>query len=87
MNPVSDNSPWPVLRRFGPMVYLPTVLFAIGEGAVIPLIPVLATQLGADMEHIERVLGAHALAACRRPAARRSPTAAAAAVMTSRLPA
>lgn len=49
MKPVSDNSPWVVLRRFGPMVYLPTVLFAIGEGAVIPLIPVLATQLGADV--------------------------------------
>ncbi|MFD5216005.1 MFS transporter [Microbacterium sp. NPDC058345] len=31
------------------MVYLPTVLFALGEGAVIPLIPVLATQLGADV--------------------------------------
>lgn len=38
-----------VLRRFGPMVYLPTVLFALGEGAVIPLIPVIAAQLGADV--------------------------------------
>lgn len=38
-----------VLRRFGPMVYLPTVLFALGEGAVVPLIPVLATRLGADV--------------------------------------
>ncbi|GAA2012450.1 MFS transporter [Microbacterium ulmi] len=38
-----------VLRRFGPMIYGPTVLFALGEGAVIPLIPVIAAQLGADV--------------------------------------
>lgn len=38
-----------VLKRFGPMVYAPTVLFALGEGAVIPLIPVIATRLGADV--------------------------------------
>lgn len=31
------------------MVYAPTVLFALGEGAVLPLIPILATQLGADV--------------------------------------
>ncbi|UNK72522.1 MFS transporter [Microbacterium sp. H1-D42] len=31
------------------MVYAPTVLFALGEGAVIPLIPVIATNLGADV--------------------------------------
>lgn len=38
-----------VLRRFGPMVYLPTVLFSLGEGAVIPLIPVVAAGMGADI--------------------------------------
>lgn len=38
-----------VLWRFGPMVYAPTVLFAIGEGAVLPLIPILASNLGADV--------------------------------------
>jgi len=38
-----------VLWRFGPMVYGPTVLFALGEGAVIPLVPVIAAQLGADV--------------------------------------
>ena len=38
-----------VLRRFGPMIYGPTLLFALGEGAVIPLLPVLAAQLGADI--------------------------------------
>ncbi|MFI8631750.1 MFS transporter [Microbacterium sp. NPDC077663] len=38
-----------VLWRFGPMVYAPTVLFAVGEGAVLPLIPVIAGGLGADV--------------------------------------
>lgn len=31
------------------MVYLPTILFAMGEGAVIPLIPVIAADMGADL--------------------------------------
>jgi MFS family permease len=38
-----------VLKQFGPMVYLPTILFALGEGAVIPLIPVIAASMGADV--------------------------------------
>lgn len=38
-----------VLLRFAPMIYGPTVLFALGEGAVLPLIPVIAAQLGADV--------------------------------------
>lgn len=38
-----------ILRQFGPMVYLPTVLFSLGEGAVIPLIPVIAARMGADV--------------------------------------
>src|SRR5215204_4618593 len=38
-----------VLRRFGPMIYGPTVLFALGEGAIIPLIPLIAAELGADV--------------------------------------
>jgi len=38
-----------VLRKFGPMVYLPTVLFSLGEGAVIPLIPIVASRMGADI--------------------------------------
>ncbi|MET0780171.1 MAG: MFS transporter [Microbacterium sp.] len=38
-----------VLWRFGPMIYGPTILFAVGEGAVIPLIPIIAAQLGADV--------------------------------------
>lgn len=31
------------------MIYGPTMLFAIGEGAVLPVLPVLATRLGADV--------------------------------------
>ncbi|WP_298040539.1 MFS transporter [uncultured Microbacterium sp.] len=31
------------------MVYLPTVLFSLGEGAVLPLIPVIAANMGADV--------------------------------------
>lgn len=31
------------------MIYGPTVLFALGEGAVIPLIPIMAAQLGANL--------------------------------------
>src|SRR6478752_2737657 len=50
---VSDGPDSPpvreVLWRFAPMIYGPTVLFALGEGAVIPLIPVIAAQLGADV--------------------------------------
>ncbi|WP_460797649.1 MFS transporter [Microbacterium sp. GXF0217] len=38
-----------VLRQFGPMVYLPTILFSLGEGAVLPLIPVIAANMGADV--------------------------------------
>ncbi|MFF2632244.1 MFS transporter [Microbacterium sp. NPDC058021] len=38
-----------VLWRFAPMIYGPTVLFALGEGAVIPLLPIIAAQLGADL--------------------------------------
>lgn len=38
-----------MLVRFAPMVYGPTALFALGEGAVIPLIPIIASQLGADV--------------------------------------
>ncbi len=43
------DSPRHVLVRFAPMIYGPTLLFALGEGAVIPLIPVIADELGADV--------------------------------------
>lgn len=38
-----------ILRQYGPMVYLPSLVFSLGEGAVIPLIPVIATQRRADI--------------------------------------
>ena len=38
-----------LLLRFAPMIYGPTILFGIGEGAVIPLVPILASNLGADL--------------------------------------
>lgn len=38
-----------LLLRFAPMIYGPTILFGIGEGAVIPLVPILASHLGADL--------------------------------------
>ncbi|WP_051606587.1 MFS transporter [Microbacterium sp. CH12i] len=31
------------------MVYLPTILFSLGEGAVLPLIPIIAANMGADV--------------------------------------
>ena len=37
------------LWRLAPMIYGPTLLFALGQGAIIPLIPSLATRLGADL--------------------------------------
>ncbi len=47
-----------IFRRFGPMVYLPTILFALGEGALIPLIPVIAAGMGADLAVAALVAGA-----------------------------
>ena len=38
-----------ILRQYGPMVYLPSLVFSLGEGAMVPLIPVIATQRGADI--------------------------------------
>ncbi len=38
-----------MLWKFGPMVYLPTLLFSLGEGAVVPLIPVIASSRGATL--------------------------------------
>ncbi|SDP35906.1 Major Facilitator Superfamily protein [Microbacterium testaceum StLB037] len=46
---MTADSPRNVLVRFAPMIYGPTLLFAVGEGAVIPLIPVIANRLGADV--------------------------------------
>lgn len=45
----SEPSGGEVIRRLAPMIYGPTLIFALGEGAVIPLIPLMATNLGADL--------------------------------------
>lgn len=47
--PASAPGMGPMLWRLAPMIYGPTVLFALGEGAVVPLFPVIAAQLGADV--------------------------------------
>jgi len=38
-----------LLWRFAPMIYGPTLLYGIGQGAVLPLIPVIAAELGASV--------------------------------------
>lgn len=37
------------LWRLAPIIYGPTLLFALGEGAVLPLLPVIAASRGADV--------------------------------------
>lgn len=38
-----------VLWRFAPMIYGPTLLFGLGEGALLPLLPSIAAAAGADL--------------------------------------
>ncbi len=38
-----------MLWTLAPVIYGPTVLFALGEGAMIPLLPIFAARLGADV--------------------------------------
>lgn len=45
----SPDSMRGMLWRLAPVIYGPTVLFALGEGAVIPLLPIFAARLGADV--------------------------------------
>jgi MFS family permease len=42
----ADRFPW---RQVVVAAFLPTILFSIGEGAIIPIIPVVANGLGADI--------------------------------------
>lgn len=46
---MSNDRAGDVLKRYAPMIYGPTTLFALGEGAVLPLLPVIATDLGAGI--------------------------------------
>ena len=47
-----------MIRRLAPVIYGPTVLFALGEGAVIPLLPIFAANLGADAGFYQEVAAA-----------------------------
>lgn len=52
------SPPRPSLRSIVPSVYLPSVLFGVGHGAIIPVIPLTARDLGAS------VAGAGLVVAC-----------------------
>ena len=45
------------LRSLGLSVYLPTVLFAIGQGAALPVIPLFAKDLGASVAFAATIVG------------------------------
>ena len=53
-----DDAPGPLLRRLAPMIYGPTLLYALGEGAVLPVLPMLAARLGADVAMTALVVSA-----------------------------
>lgn len=40
---------WRILWRFGPIVFGPTLLFGVCEGALMPVLPAIAVHLGADV--------------------------------------
>jgi len=46
------------LHRYAPMIYGPTTLFAVGKGAVIPIVPLIAVELGANLAVAALVTGA-----------------------------
>ncbi|WP_230667746.1 MFS transporter [Microbacterium sp. MEC084] len=37
------------IRRYAPMIYGPTALYSVGQGAILPLLPIIARELGADL--------------------------------------
>lgn len=47
-DPPTTETPPPSLRSLWTSVYLPTLLFAVGQGAVIPIVALTATDLGAS---------------------------------------
>ena len=62
-DPASTPGMGTMLWRLAPMIYGPTVLFALGEGAVVPLFPVIAAQLGADVPTAALIASALVVAA------------------------
>ncbi len=55
---VAEPGMGPMLWRLAPMIYGPTILFGLGEGAVVPLLPVIAAQIGADVPTAALVVSA-----------------------------
>lgn len=53
----SDVAPPFRLSSLGLSVYLPTFLFAVGQGAIIPIIPQFATNVGATIALAALVVG------------------------------
>ena len=43
------DAAYDALRRYAPMVYGPTALYSLGQGAILPLLPALAADLGASI--------------------------------------
>ena len=37
------------IRRYAPMVYGPTAIYSLGQGAILPLLPIVARDFGADL--------------------------------------
>lgn len=46
IDPAAARFPW---RNVTASAFLPTILYSIGEGAIIPIIPLVASRLGADI--------------------------------------
>jgi MFS family permease len=49
LNPMSPTAPAFQLRAVVVPIYLPTLLFSAGESALIPVLPAIASRLGADL--------------------------------------
>ncbi|WP_420845460.1 MFS transporter [Microbacterium sediminis] len=47
--PPPDGDVRGTLLRFAPMIYGPTALYSVGQGAIVPLLPVVAAQFGAHL--------------------------------------
>jgi MFS family permease len=60
VTPPADAAPF-TLRSLTVSVYLPTLLFAIGQGAVLPVIPLFALQLGGSVAAAGFVVGMRGL--------------------------
>ncbi|WP_375339570.1 MFS transporter [Microbacterium rhizophilus] len=37
------------IRRYAPMIYGPTALYSLGQGAILPLLPIISREFGADL--------------------------------------